>query len=927
MAEPAVVTLASLLRQLRIDSGLTQEELASAAGLSTRSISDLERGVTLSARKETARLLADALGLPDDVRATFDAVARGRAVSGTATALSARIGGAASATRTLPRDIASFTGREREFGLLIGGATAASASAGVVSIHAIGGMAGVGKTAFAVRAAHQLASKFPDGQIFLPLHGHTPGQRPVDPSDALASLLLTAGVAAAQIPPDAQARSALWRDHLAGKRVLLVLDDAVGHEQVRPLLPGTAGSLVLITSRRHLTALEDAQAISLDTLPASEAAELLVRLAARPGLGAGDPLVADIARLCGYLPLAIGMLARQLNHHPTWTVAELAAELDAARDRLGLMHAENLSAAAAFDLSYKDLATEQQEFFRRLGLHPGPLIDAFAAAALADTSVEAARRVLDALYDHYLITEPGRGRYQFHDLIRQHAQALVAAEPPAVTTAALGRLLDYYVRAAQGCDVHLARRPYAGEPFVPRGSASVPEPQTRQAAVGWMSAEYGNLYAAAEHAAAHGSHAHAIAIPAAMAGFMRSQGHWSLAITMHQIAVRAARRTGDRRCETAALVDLAQVQFMTRHPDAAQTMSRALELSGQLDDQLGQANSLVLAAEYHEEDYPAATASLTRALELYRRAGSGLGEANALCELGTTQSKTSDFGAARASLERALAQFREVGEPFGEANSLNDLGNVLSMSGETADAIARHVEALELFRSLGSRHGEANALGDLAAVQQDTGDYAAALDNYFRQLELFEALGNPLWEANALNGLGSVQFDTGNLSAAMTSLGRALDLYQGIGAKLGEANALSNIGEVQLQAGDYEAAGANLRQALAVYRSLGMPDGEASALNDLGELALARSDPAGACEQFEMARDISADIAMPLPQARAMEGIGRCLSQTGDADRGMASLLEALAIYERIGSPRAERVRRMIGADTAPTRAGSRNAG
>ena len=194
----------------------------------------------------------------------------------------------------------------------------------MVGIHAIGGMAGIGKTTLAVHAAHQLAPGFPDGQIFLPLHAHTPGQRPVDPADALASLLLTAGIGPGQIPPGVEARAGRWRDWVAGKKVLLLLDDAAGHDQVTPLLPGTAGALVLVTSRRHLTALEDAQSISLDTLAPGEAAELLVRLAARPGLDPGDPAVGEITRLCGYLPLAVGMLARQLHHHPAWTAAELS---------------------------------------------------------------------------------------------------------------------------------------------------------------------------------------------------------------------------------------------------------------------------------------------------------------------------------------------------------------------------------------------------------------------------------------------------------------------------------------------------------------------------------------------------------------------------------------------------------------------------
>ncbi len=327
MAEGPAPGFGGLLRQLRADAGLTQEELAEAATLSPRSVSDLERGINLTARRETARLLADALDLTGPERALFEAAARGRVLAGAS---------AAAATRTLPRDIASFTGRGGELGQLLAQLTD-EVSGGVVAIHAIGGLAGIGKTTLAVHAAHQLADRFPDGQFFLPLHAHTPGQRPVDPADALASLLLAAGVAAQQIPPGLEARAGRWRDYVAGKRVLLVLDDAAGHEQVRPLLPGTGGSLVLVTSRRRLAALEDAAAISLDILPPDEAAALLASLAARPGLQAGDAAAEEITRLCGYLPLAIGMLARQLRHHPVWTAAGLASELGAARDRLGLM--------------------------------------------------------------------------------------------------------------------------------------------------------------------------------------------------------------------------------------------------------------------------------------------------------------------------------------------------------------------------------------------------------------------------------------------------------------------------------------------------------------------------------------------------------------------------------------------------------------
>ena len=278
MAEQCELGFAGLLRQLRVEAQLTQEELAETAGLSPRSVSDLERGIHRTAHKDTAGLLADALGLAGPVRTLFVAAARGRGPA--ADVLAAGRGEApgafrAAVSRTLPRDNSTFTGRQAELAHLMRPLASMAANGGVVGIHVIGGMAGVGKTTFAVHAAHRLAGSFPDGQFFLPLHAHTPGQQPVDPKDALASLLLTAGLAPQQIPPGVEARAARWRDHLAGRKILLLLDDAVSHEQVRPLLPGTAESLVLITSRRRLAALEDAAVVSLDTLSSGEAAALL----------------------------------------------------------------------------------------------------------------------------------------------------------------------------------------------------------------------------------------------------------------------------------------------------------------------------------------------------------------------------------------------------------------------------------------------------------------------------------------------------------------------------------------------------------------------------------------------------------------------------------------------------------------------------
>ena len=355
-----------------------------------------------------------------------------------------------------------------------------------------------------------------------------------------------------------------------------------------------AGSVVLITSRRHLTALEDAAAISLDTLAPGEAAALLARLAGRPGLGAGDGAAAELTRLCGYLPLAIGMLARQLHHHPAWTAAGLAAELAAAAGRLELMRAENLSVAAAFDLSYQDLTAGQQRLFRRLGVHPGTDIDAYAAAALDGTDLATARRHLDGLYDHYLLTEPARGRYRLHDLLGEHARALAFAGDPADADAAAGRLLDYYLHTAAAAGQHIATRTTAvgrappGEP-----PAVAPRLSTAGQASAWLDAERANLHAAAGYAAASGRPGHAIAIPAAISGFLFARGHWDQSAALHQAALATARQAGDRAGQAGALNELGILQRATGdYPAAAASCQQALELYRGLGDRLGQASAL-----------------------------------------------------------------------------------------------------------------------------------------------------------------------------------------------------------------------------------------------------------------------------------------------------------------------------------------------
>ena len=829
MPEPAL-SFAGLLRQFRTEARLTQEELAEAAGLSPRSVSDLERGVNRTARKDTALLLADALNLAGEVRVLFVAAARGRGPA--ADVLAARPDGvrgrsAAAATRSLPRDVSSFTGRDPELARLLGMLAGMAADGGPPGICVIDGMAGIGKTTFVVHAAHRLAGSFPDGQFFLPLHAHTPGQRPVGPADALASLLLTAGLAEQHIPPGLEARAGRWRDYVAGKKILLLLDDAAGHEQVRPLLPGTAGSLVLITSRRRLIALEDAAVISLGTLSPDEAAVLLARLAGRADLRSGRGPAGEITQLCGYLPLAIGMLARQLRHHPARTGAELAADLASARDRLTVMRAENLSVAAAFDLSYADLTAVQQRLFRRLGLAPGPDLDAYAAAALDNTSLESARGLLDDLYDHHLITEPGPGRYLLHDLLREYARALAAGDDAADSRAAVARLVNYYAHVAAAAGQHIAtwttagRRPPPGLP-----PASAPPMAGSQQAAAWLESERPNLDAVVNYAALEAMPWHAITIATAMGGFLRARGHWDQAARQYRTALSAARQAGDRPGQAGTLDELGLLQQLTGdYPAATASLAEAIELFGDLGDLPGQAyarNHLGLV-QANTADYPAAAASHRQALALARDAGDQLAEAVSLTDLGMVQLLTGDYPAATASLQQALPLFRRVGSQFDEADALSVLGWVRRLTGDYAAAAADQGQALDLFRHLGDRLGQARALDELGLVQLLTGDYPAAAAHVAEAIELFRDLGSRHDLAMALNSLGELSFQTSAPQEARSHHSQALAIARELGAPLEEARALEGIGRSLLHQDSAEAA-AHLRHALEIYQNIGAPD-------------------------------------------------------------------------------------------------------
>jgi DNA-binding SARP family transcriptional activator/tetratricopeptide (TPR) repeat protein len=488
----------------------------------------------------------------------------------------------------LPPDLGSLTGRRAEVDHLLAAITPGEGP-GVAAVSAIDGMAGIGKTVLAVHVAHRVAESFPDGQLFLDLRGHTPGMSPLEPAVALDRLLRSVGVPGDQVPSGVEDRAALWRTRLAGKRVLVLLDNAADEEQVVPLLPGSRGCVALITSRRRLSGLDHARPVPLDVLPARAAAELFREIVGPGRLGAADEdaaLLDELIDRCGRLPLAIRLLATRMRDRPHWRLADVVDRLRAGHHRLTEFAAGPRSVAAAFELSYQQLDPGRQRLFRLLGLHPGSDFDAYAAAALAGTDRRQAGQLLESLVDAQLLQSRTYERYTFHDLLRIHAAETAASEEPdAERDAALARLVDYYLFAAsRAMDAYLPSQRDA-RPDVPDPGLEVPEPGTADQALEWLDKEYVNLVAVAGRAA-DGWPAHATQFADCLTFYFYARGYLAESLELHGHALRAYRSVGDVAGEARALSGLARIfRSSSAHADALAHLEQALDCCRRCGDQ------------------------------------------------------------------------------------------------------------------------------------------------------------------------------------------------------------------------------------------------------------------------------------------------------------------------------------------------------
>ncbi|GLW33784.1 tetratricopeptide repeat protein [Actinoplanes regularis] len=726
---------------------------------------------------------------------------------------------------TVLPSIPEFTGRAEEIAAVV----AAAEPGRVVTIHAIDGMPGVGKTALATQLWHLLADRFPQ-RLFVDLHAHTPGARVVQPADALAGLLIAVGVPPTDLPESLESRMAMWRKRMADRNALIVFDNAANSGQVNPLLPAAPNCLVLLTSRRHLGDLASTPVgVPLKELPPHEAAQLFVRLV--PTSADSPAEVAELVSLCGYLPLAIRILARLLTKHHRWTVRNL---ITMTRAKLLITRAEYETIATVFDLSYQHLSSAEQRLFRCLGLHPGVEFDAYAAAALAGLSTDEAEEQLEDLYGDHLLEEVGddhgsprgaaQSRYRMHDLIAQYARGLAEAEPAAHRAEIVDRLVNYYRHAAAAAARQLARRtrPLHGQADEPR--VPLPDLSSYQLAAAWLRTEHANLLATVRHLQEHHQPEALAHLASSLAVLPRVDGPWPQAISLQHQALAALRDLDDVLGQAGVLADLGWLLFVVGDcARAAGILDRALEIYAEYGDQLGQGNVLneIAVLRHLTDDYPGAEQAIDRALALHREVGDRLGQANAHLELGTLRFRVGDYQTAIENLRLALETYRVLDNPLGQANTLTQVGRLWRLIENNGPAAQALNQALRLYENLGNRHGQAHASHELGRLHCLTGDLDQAGPALQLALEVCLDTGDRGGEAEVLNSIGDLELARGDSVVSRQRHEQARLLSWEIESEWDVASALAGLGRCDLADGDEEAALRNLGAALAIFERLG----------------------------------------------------------------------------------------------------------
>ncbi|MDQ2875148.1 MAG: tetratricopeptide repeat protein [Actinomycetota bacterium] len=816
------------MRRARLAAGLTLEELASRSGMSVRAISNLERGRTQRPREGSIRLLAAALGLAEPAPAELLKPCHSDRHDGVAghTAASPQER-PPTAPHQLPATARTFTGRAAEMRTLNALLEQAVTRADTVVISAIGGMAGVGKTALALQWAHRVTNRFPDGQLYANLRGFDPVRDPVASAEVLRNFLDALGIPAGRVPASPDAQAGLYRSLLAGKRMLVMLDNARGEDQIRPLLPASPGCLVLVTSRRQLTGLvagDGADLVVLDTLTEDDARQLLSCRTGADRAAAEPAAVGELIELCGRLPLALVIIAARAATRPGVPLAMLAAEL---RDTAGRLNAldtsdTDTSVGAAFSCSYRHLSPAAAQMFRLLGLHPGPAITTIAAARLARTSPLAAAAAVGELTQAHLLDEELPGQYAFHDLLRAYAaQQAGTVDSPAEQAAALTCLFDYYLAVAGTAMDTLApaeqqRRPAVGPP----GPGSPPV-STPDSALRWLDAERANLVAIARHAAHHGWPGHATRLGVILFRYLDDGGHHLDALIIYTQALEAARQAGDRMAQAHMLRNLSAVDYRQgRYDQAGQQLQEALAIYFDLGDRSSQGRTLVNLGLvlWRQGSYRAAIDHYRQAVTIVQDLGDKLLQASVLDNMGVVFCRLGRYLEAASYHRQALALFRDLGDRRGAVGAVDNLGAALRGQGLAQEAADCHEMALAAFRELSCRDGEADALNRLAAALCVLGRYEVAVSYLGQARAMFRDLGNRSDEADALNNAGEALTALGQLRQASAHHRDALILARDVRDPYQKARAHEGLARAHDAVGDISHARIHRERAAAYYR-------------------------------------------------------------------------------------------------------------
>lgn len=721
--------------------GLTQEELAERAGVSVRSVRKWENGQVAAPRAGTVRILADTLRLTGGDRDEF----LHAALPGTAPRRTTRV------PAQVPAAPGGFVAREREAAALDACLERAATEA-VVAV--ISGPGGVGKTALALWWAHRARGSFPDGQLHADLHGFDPGGRAVAGEEVLRTLLASLGVTGkdGELP-------GLFRSTLAGRRMLIVLDNARDAAQVRPLLPGVPGCMVVVTSRDSLTGLAVTQGAAQLPLAVLSPADSLALLTARIGgdrVRADRRAAAEIVAACARLPLALAVIAARLAARPSFALREVAAGLRDPHTRWAALTGTDpaTDVRAVLSWSYRMLPPAAARMFRLLGLHPVPVASVTALAALAGVPVARARHLLDTLCSASLATEPEPGRYTAHDLLLDYARELA---PAAEQQEAQRRAIDFYLHSALAAD-RLVRPAQGGGPAgrTPPPPAAGLVPETVTDALAWFAAELPAVSAAFQLARRAGMDLHLWWLAWAMQTELERQWDSQEWIVSHREALDAALRLGDRALRATSEHMLANAYLET----------------GDLTPVAGH---------------------LRTALKLYEQEGNRNGAALAHLNLGIAARRDGDHAGAIEHGTRALELYTEIGFVLGQARALNNLGYCHLCAGDHARAIPLCRRAVELHEAAGNPNGAGHALDSLATAYLGLGRPAEAADSYRRALEAFRVTRTRQYEAIVLDHLGDAELARGDASAAADAWEQALTLFTELGhpAALGVTEKLS----------------------------------------------------------------------------------------------------------------------------------------